>query len=157
ADPPARERALLLVNRSAAHTRLGEIARAIELGEEAQAFALESGDGEAEGLALIGIATLALKSDGDAARAQDFARRGSTAFARVGHDAGRLRADNLLALALWADQRHDDAERVLRAALAQASRLDLRLAKHEISRGLSLILVERGQWAEARAFEEDAL
>jgi len=157
AKPPAREHALLLVNRSACQTRLGDNIAALETGEEAHRLALESGDDESVGLSLIGLATLALKQPEGAERAQDLARRASAAFARVGHDAGRLRAENLLAHALWAAQRHDEAERVMHAALGEASRLDLRLATHELSRGLALVLVARGQWSEARAFEEEAL
>jgi len=157
AEPPASERALLLVNRSAGQTRLGDYIAALETGEEAHRLALESGDDEAVGLALIGLSTLILRQPGGAARAQDLALRASAAFVRAGHDAGRLRAENLLAHGLWAAQRHDEAERVLRAALAEAMRLDLRLATHELSRGLSLILIERGQWTEAKTLEEEAL
>ena len=104
-----------------------------------------------------GRRSFALREPNGAKPTQELARRASAAFARAGHELGRLRAKRLLGQALWAAQRHEEAERVCREALAAARRNDLRLVMHELVRALCLILVERGHWAEARLFEEEGL
>ena len=154
---PPRDRAMLLLNRAAGRTRVGDLAAAQDHSQEALRLAEACGDGEAEGLALLSLGGIVLREPGGVKPTQELARRSSAAFARAGHEVGRLRAKGLLGQALWAEQRHEEAERVCREALVGARRHDLRLAMHELVRNLCLILVERGRWSEAKAFEEEGL
>ena len=154
---PDRERAMLLANRSAYHLAEGDLEAAAFATRECLRFAEASGDGEAEGLALLGLASLAVRESGGAVATQEYARRAAEAYARAGHDVGRLRAAVVMSHALWGVHRHAEAERICREALAEASRRDLRLPLSEILRALALLLFEAGSWAESRAFEERAL
>src|SRR5262249_17402090 len=115
------------------------------------------GDGEAEGLAYIGLAVLAMHDPNGSKQTEELARRASAAFVRAGHELGRLRAEGMIGHALWTQQRHAEARRVCEAALEQARRAHLGLAIHELSKALGLILLEQGQWLEAVRIEEEAL
>src|ERR1041385_3596655 len=89
---PDRERALMLVNRCALHIASGDLAGAKAVAEEALSCAQAARDGEAEGLAHLGLASLALREVNGSEAAVDHARQSSENFARAGHVVGRLRA-----------------------------------------------------------------
>jgi Nif-specific regulatory protein len=154
---PDRERAMLWVNRSALHLAQGELEAAARATREGVRLAERSGDGEAEGLALLGLASVLLREPGGSEASLDCARRANEAYTRAGHDVGRLRAAVAMSHALWALQRHAQAEALCREALAEASRRDLRLAHSEIVGALGLLLLEAGSWTESQELQERAL
>jgi transcriptional regulator with GAF, ATPase, and Fis domain len=154
---PDRERARLWVNRAAYHLSRGEIEAADAAIREGLRLADASGDGEAQGLACLGMAASTVRAAGGASATEEWARRAMEAYSRAGHAGGRLRAAVVMTHALWAMQRHAEGERICREALAEATRLDLRLVQSELLRSLALLLLESGSWTESRAVEERAL
>ncbi len=154
---PDRERAKLWVNRAAYHLALGEIEAADAAIREGLRLADASGDGEAQGLACLGMAASTVRAEGGATATEEWARRAMEAYTRAGHEVGRLRAAVVMSDSLWAMQRHAEAERLCREALAEATRRDLRLVQSELLRSLALLQLEAGSWTESRSFEEQAL
>src|SRR5207244_3592336 len=109
---PDRERALLCLNRSAREIAEGANETSARSASEGLRLAEASGDGEAEGQALLAMASHAVRESSGAAAAHDHARRAAVAYARAGHELGRLRAAVVMSHALWAAQKHEEAERI---------------------------------------------
>ncbi|MFN8588281.1 MAG: sigma 54-interacting transcriptional regulator [Candidatus Eisenbacteria bacterium] len=155
-DPPARERALLLVNRGAHFHALGRLDEAEASTHEALRLAEDAADDEAIGYAEMTLGSCRL-ARGDHAGADAHAYTAMTSFDRAGRASGAVRAVLLRAQSAQARQDRDGAEALLVAALERARRDRLRLATEEILLALGVHSVEVGRWKEAEAsFDEGA-
>jgi transcriptional regulator with GAF, ATPase, and Fis domain/tetratricopeptide (TPR) repeat protein len=157
AEPLAEhERARLLTNDAMRRSVAGDADGAEAAAREAFALAERSGDGEALSLAALTLGNLCC-ARGRVAEADELARVAEDAGARAGYALGRIRGTGLRAFVagLWRD--FEAAERLYRASLEEARALGARLPQNELASNLAWVLVERGQWADAREAMAEAL
>ncbi|MBI5171227.1 MAG: sigma 54-interacting transcriptional regulator [Candidatus Eisenbacteria bacterium] len=155
-QPPAAERAALLVNHASQFFSRGQLPEAERHAREALAEADAADDAKAIGYAslTLGSVVLALGRLEEA----DACVVGSLAgFERAEHEAGAVRA--LVLRAMVANARGDEAafEGQLTAARARAASLGLRLATEEILGVLAGRHVEAGRWKDAEEALSQAL
>ncbi len=155
-NPPATDRAALLVNHAAQFFSRGQLPEAEQHARAAIAVAEAAGDDKAGGYAslTLGSVLLALSrlDEADASAARSIA-----AFERSDQEAGTVRA--LVLRATVASARGDEAafEGQLTAAHARASALGLRLAMEEMLGVFAGRHIESGRWRDGEQALERSL
>jgi transcriptional regulator with GAF, ATPase, and Fis domain len=154
-SPPDAWRARLLTTQVSRLRSMNRLAEALEIEREALKLAVAANDDEAIGACAhnLGLVQLGL---GQPVEAEAETARAAEAYGRAGNTTGAVRALIARATIAGLGQRMDEAERMLREALAAARAGQMPIALEDALIHLAAAVFQLGRWEEARQLYEEA-